>query len=155
MNNAKKIEWIFRFSIIVFWTLFWFFNVVDKFIGSSTFLWVGKNRLSQFIEYFSSIGIENQNVAFGFLAFVTIAEIVTLTLLVVALWYLIRMNNRKAYIFFFWGTLAGLAIFSFFTIGDQIFGDRRELLEHTTYWIAIIISWGAYVYFPKGKKFDR
>ena len=46
-------------------------------------------------------------------------------------------------------SFAGLVIFSFFAIGDQIFGDRVELQEHTTFWMALIISWGAYIYFPK------
>ncbi|MEK7510523.1 MAG: hypothetical protein AAB567_03165 [Patescibacteria group bacterium] len=147
MTNIES--YTVRFGVVIFWTLFWLFNVIDKFIGGSIFLWVGKDRLAQFVKYFSSIGIENQSVAFWFLTFVTIAEMIALVLLIIALWYLIRADSKKAYTFFFWGTFAGLAIFSFFAIGDQIFGDRHELLEHTTYWVSLIISWGAYVYFPK------
>lgn len=150
MNNIESK--VIRFGVVIFWALFWLFNVIDKFISSSTFLWVGKDRLAQFVKYFSSIGIENQSVAFGFLTLVTIAEIVAFILLVVALWHLIWANSQKAHSFFFWGTFAGLAIFGLFSIGDQIFGDRHELLEHTTYWVALIISWGAYVYFPKGER---
>lgn len=149
MISSKVEGKIIRIGIVVFWDLFWFFNIIDKFISSPTFLWVGKDLLTQFTNYFSSIGIENPNVAFGFLAFVTIAEIAAFILVTIALWYLVYDNEQKARLFFFFGTFVGLAIFSFFSIGDQIFGERHELLEHTTYWIALIISWGAYIYFPK------
>jgi len=140
---------VIQFGIIIFWFLFWLFNVIDKFIGDSTFFWVGKDRLAQFIKYFSSIGIENPSVAFAFLVFVSIAEIIALVLVAGALWQLTRGNEQKTHQFFFWGIFFGLVIFSFFAIGDQIFGDRHELLEHTTYWVALIVSWGAYKYFPK------
>ena len=43
----------------------------------------------------------------------------------------------------------GCVIFSFFAIGDQVFGDRGELLEHTIYWMALIVSWGAYKFLPE------
>ena len=35
--------------------------------------------------------------------------------------------------------LEELLIYRFFGIGNQIFGDRVELFEHTTYWIALSI----------------
>lgn len=140
---------IIRLGVVFFWTVFWLLNVIDKLISKSTFLWVGKDRLTQFIKYFASIGIENENVALAFLVFVTLAQITALYFLASSLWYSVKKREQKAYDFFFWGTLMGLAIFSFFSIGDQIFGDRAELLEHTLFWIAIIISWGAYKYFPQ------
>ena len=68
MTNIES--YIVRFGVVIFWTLFWLLNVIDKFIGGSTFLWAGKDRLAQFVKYFSSIGIENQSVAFWFLTFV-------------------------------------------------------------------------------------
>ena len=150
MNNIESK--VIRFGVVSFWALFWLFNVIDKFIGGSTFLWVGKDRYAQFVKYFSSIGIENPIVASSFLIFVTITQIIAFILIATALLYLIGKNERKAHSFFFWGTFVGLFIFSFFAIGDQIFGDRPELLEHTTYWVALIISWGAYIYFPKGER---
>lgn len=151
MSNAKIEDRVIQFGIVVFWALFWLFNVIDKFIGEPIFLWVGKNRFVQFENYFSSIGIESSIAVSGFLIFVTIAEIIALVLVGAALWHLIRKNEQKAHSFFFWGTFAGLAIFSFFAIGDQIFGDRVELWEHATFWMALIVSWGAYVYFPKAR----
>lgn len=149
MNNNIESK-VIRFGIVIFWALFWLFNVIDKFIGGSTFLWVGKDRYSQFVNYFSSIGIENPIFASSFLVFVTITQIIALILIATTFFYLIRRNEQKARHFFFWGTFVGLFIFSFFSIGDQIFGYRMELWEHTTFWMALIISWGAYVYFPKG-----
>jgi hypothetical protein len=149
MNSSRIEGKVIQFGVVGFWALFWLFNVIDKFIGSSTFLWVGKDRFAQFVKYFSSIGIENPNVASAFLVFVTIIQIIALFLTAAALWHLIVGKDDKARHFFFWGTFAGLFILSFFAIGDQIFGDRVELWEHTTFWMALIISWGAYMYFPK------
>jgi hypothetical protein len=34
----------------------------------------------------------------------------------------------------------------FFSIGDQIFGDRFSLLEHAIFWIISVISWIIYKY---------
>lgn len=140
---------VIRLGVVSFWMLFWLFNVIDKFITNAGFLWVGKNRLAQFTEYFSSIGIENSNVALGFLSFVAVAEFIAFILMAMSVWYLIARNEKKSDSAFFWGSFMGLTIFSLFTIGDQVFGERHELLEHTTYWMAIIISWGAYAYYPK------
>jgi hypothetical protein len=149
--NIKTEGRIIRFGIILFWTLFWLLNVFDKFITKPTILWVGKDRLAQFIDYFASIGINNPIVASTILQLVILAEVIAFICLFIALIQFILKNHDKAQTFFFWGTLTGLIIFSFFSIGDQFFGDRHELLEHTTYWLALIISWGAYVYFPKRK----
>ena len=140
---------VIQIGILAYWFLFWLLNVVDKFIGKSTFLWVGKDRFSQLVNYFASIGIENETIPYITLVFSTILEIIALLLLTFALFKYLSGHYQKARDIFFWGTFVGLAIFSFFSIGDQVFGDRVELLEHTTYWIALIISWGAYVYFPK------
>ena len=129
--------------------MFWLFNVIDKFIGGPTFLWVGKDRLAQLVQYFASIGIENPNVALAFLIFVTIAQIIALSLMALTLWHLTFGTDSRAGHFFFWGTVAGLFMFTFFSIGDQIFGDRAELLEHTTFWMAVLVSWGAYTYILK------
>jgi hypothetical protein len=140
---------VIQLGILVYWTAFWFLNSVDKIINQPLFLWVGKDRVAQFEKYFSSIGIEDPAVAMVFLIFVAIAEIAACVLLGAALVKFLKNKKEKAHRLFFWGTFVGLAIFSFFAIGDQIFGDRAELWEHTTFWMAIVISWGAYNYYPK------
>ncbi|MDA1060832.1 MAG: hypothetical protein O3B47_03495 [bacterium] len=150
LTKSKEAR-IIQVGIVLYWVFFWFLNVVDKFIGEATFLWVGKDRLGQLVKYFSSIGIENDFIALNVLRLTTFLEILAFFFVLLALIYQLIGNKKRAYNLFFLGTLFGLIIFSFFSIGDQVFGDRAELLEHTTYWIALIISWGAYIYFPKAK----
>ena len=140
---------VIQLGTMVFWFLFWLFNVIDKFIVDPMFLWVGKDRLTQFTEYFASIGLTDPMVARVFLIVVTTMEIIALISIAIALIYFAMGDRDKSHMYFFWGTFMGLAVFSLFTIGDQIFGDRFELLEHTIYWMALIISWGAYMYFPR------
>lgn len=137
---------LLRFAIVGFWLLFWLLNVIDKFISKPMFLWAGKDRMAQLVEYFSSIGIENINIALVFLVLISIAEITALFFVALSLWSLLRKNKKGARIWFFWGTLTGLAIFTFFAVGDQVFGEREELLEHTIFWVALFISWRAYTH---------
>lgn len=140
---------IIRFGIVIFWSVFWLLNVIDKFIGGYTFLWVGKDRFAQIGKFFASVGIDAPAFPLSALVFITILEITAFVLVTAALVNLIRKNEPRARTLYFYGTLIGLITFSVFSIGDQIFGDRFELLEHTIFWISIIVSWGAYVLFPK------
>jgi len=140
---------IIRFGIVIFWSIFWLFNVIDKFIGGYTFLWVGSDRFAQLGKFFSSIGVDTPTYPLGALAIIAILEITAFVLITAALWKLVRKNESRARTLYFYGTLVGLIIFSIFSIGDQVFGDRFELLEHTIFWIAIIVSWAAYILFPK------
>ncbi len=153
MNHRHLEGRIIQLGITGFWMLFWLFNVIDKFITDPTFLWAGKDRMGQFLEYFGSIGVSNPSIAFWTLIAVTMIELLAFILLLLAFIYFVKSKEKKAHIYFFWGTLTGLVLFSLFTIGDQIFGDRFELLEHTIYWIALIVSWGAYLRFPKEKSY--
>ena len=137
---------LIRFAIVVFWLLFWFLNVIDKFINKPAFLWAGKDRVTQLVEYFSSIGIENINIVLASLVFISIAEITVTLFLAFSLWNLLKKNGERAKLWFFWGTLTGLGIFTFFAVGDQVFGERSELLEHTIFWVALFISWRAYTH---------
>ena len=135
---------ILQFGVILYWTLFWFFNSVDKIIGGTAEFWVGKDRLTQFTDYFATIGMAESWVPLFTLYVVSVAEIAATALLVIALVQFIRKEKVAADALFFWGTFIGLLIFSLFSIGDQVFGDRVELLEHSIYWIALVVSWGAY-----------
>ena len=150
MFRTKTLEsQTLKIGLIAFWALFWFFNVVDKFISDPTFLWKGKDRLTQFTSYFQSIGVDNPDVALWFFIGVTIAEALAFIFLFLAFVRFIRKDKGEAKNLFVIGSLIGLFIFSFFTVGDQIFGDRVELLEHTTYWIALIVSLIAYSFFEE------
>ena len=55
--NASTAHLI-RFGILIYWSIFWLFNVVDKVIGGAHFLWVGRDRFAQFQKYFASAGLE-------------------------------------------------------------------------------------------------
>ena len=61
-------ERLVRGAILFFWTCFWLFNVVDKAIGGSTFLWVGRDRFAQFQKYFASTGLDSPHIANAALA---------------------------------------------------------------------------------------
>ena len=144
--TLNKENLIIKFGIIIFWWLFWLLNVVDKFIQTSGKFWVGKDRGAQFVDYFTSSGIEDPAVATYTLGFVTILEIIALIFGTIALLYFFKSDRARTRGGFFWVILTSLIIFSFFAVGDQIFGDRVELLEHSTYWIALIISWFVYTH---------
>ncbi|MCH8844764.1 MAG: hypothetical protein IID61_17515 [SAR324 cluster bacterium] len=131
-------------GIIVFWWLFWLFNVIDKFIGGKTFLWAGKDRYAQLVAYFSLIGVDNSVVIFASLFITTLLEVLALLFATFALAYCIAGNKKIAHGALFLTILTSLAIFSLFAIGDQVFGDRFELMEHTLYWIAFVFSWFLY-----------
>jgi len=138
---------IISLGIIVFWTFFWLLNVIDKFIVRDTLLWVGKDRLAQFVKYFSSIGIENPMVAFGVLSVTTILEFTAFVFGAFALYYFFKGDKIQTRGALFFSILTTIIVFSFFTIGDQIFGDRAELLEHSIYWVIAVLSWFIYTRF--------
>ena len=142
---SKDIEnKIICFGIIVFWWLFWLFNVIDKFIGGQTYLWAGKDRLGQLVQYFALIGIDNEAIIFLALLVTTVLEVFALVFATFALVYYVVGNKRIAHGALYFTILISLAIFSVFAIGDQVFGDRFELMEHTIYWIAFVLSWYLY-----------
>ncbi len=149
MPKTHVREGIITFGIAAYWFLFWLLNVADKLIGQETFLFAGKDRLAQFADYFSSIGLEASAYAYTSLSIITGLEILALIFAALAVFSLVFQKKKEAETYFFYTCLVGLTVFSFFSIGDQIFGDRFELLEHTIYWTSIIISWAAYKYFPK------
>ena len=141
-NISEKTEHrVISFGIIAYWWLFWLFNVIDKVIGKGIPFFEGKDRMAAFVKYFSSIGINNPIVAGGTLWFVSIMEFLALVFLSIAIYYWFKKKPILARGAMFYGILTSLFVFSFFAIGDQVFGDRMELWEHTMYWTALILSW--------------
>ena len=138
-------ERLVRGAILFFWTCFWLFNVVDKAIGGSTFLWVGRDRFAQFQKYFASAGLESPWIADLALYLAAALEAFALVFFAGALWNFVarRMNEARSWCFI--GILVTLVTFTFFSIGDHLFGDRFELLEHTLFWFVTLASWGVYV----------
>ena len=54
---------IVRYAILMFWSIFWLFNLLDKIIGGAHFLWVGRDRFAQFQKYFASTGLDSPHIA--------------------------------------------------------------------------------------------
>lgn len=153
ISEIKKENIIIRGGIILYWFTFWLLTTIDKVIPNTTFLWAGQDRLAQYTDFFLSLGVPGNFLPYTVFIIITSIEAIIFLLYGIALFNFFRGNFKKAHIYFFYGTVFGLIIFSISSIGDQMFGDRAELLEHTTYWISLIISWGAYVYLPRANKY--
>lgn len=152
MAMTQKEGAVLRGGILIYWSAFWVFNVIDKVLGQPIPLFAGKDRAAQLADYFNSVGITNSFVLQGTLVVITVLEVIAAYYLVRATLKFFKGDLHNAHHCFFRGTLVGLFIFAVFSIGDQVFGDRFELLEHTLYWIAILVSWAAYTYFPRRKR---
>ncbi len=136
-----KEQSIIRFSILVFWTFFWGLSVLDKIIPDVHFLWVGKDFFALFVKFFGSLGLKDSLVATVALAGVSALEAVNFVLYTVAFFNFMRGESLKADRWFFRAVLASTTLFALFSIGDQVFGDRFQLLEHGLFWLVLVASW--------------
>ena len=148
-NNKIMGRQLIRFLILIYWLLFWLLNILDKIIGGSHFLWVGKDRFAQFVRFFDSIGLGNPNIASVALIIAAGIEIFAFVFFYGALYYLIKKNIDSARSWCFTGIVLTLIIFTYFSIGDQIFGDHIELLEHGIYWFITLLSWVIFTHVDK------
>ncbi|MDA8628594.1 hypothetical protein N9M15_00095 [Bacteroidia bacterium] len=135
---------LIRYLILIFWALFWLFNVLDKLVGGAHYLFVGKDRFAQIQRYFDSIGLGNPLVTNFMLMFTTALESFALVCFLGALYHLQRKNIESNRAWFFLGIVVTLTTYTFFSIGDQIFGDHSELLEHALFWFIALLSWIIY-----------
>ena len=62
-----------------------------------------------------------------------------------ALLYYLKKKIETSRAWFFIGIVLTLITFTIFSIGDHIFGDRFELLEHTLFWFLTLFSWVAFI----------
>ena len=136
---------LIQFSILFYWSLFWLFNIVDKVIGGSMFLWVGRDRFAQFQKFFASAGIESPWIADFALIIAAGLEVFAFVFFLGALIYYVKKKAESARGWFFIGIVFTLITFTIFSIGDHIFGDRFELLEHTLFWFLTLFSWVVFV----------
>lgn len=147
-KSVKRGEnWVIRLVIIVFWTLFWLLNFADKVSGLGAGYWMGKDRLQQFADYFLRIGVTDITVPYAMLVVMAALEMIAFLLFAVALVEHVQGHQAAERKFVFHGVVVSLIIFTIFAIGDQLFGDRFELLEHSIYWISVIITWFLYTTF--------
>ena len=143
-SSKSSSHWL-KLGILVYWTLFWLFNVIDKVIGGAHFLWVGRDRFAQFQKYFASAGLDAPWVADAGLIVAAALEIFALLFYAGASIHFVKQRKDLARRWFFVGVLLTMATFTFFSIGDHLFGDRFELLEHTLFWFITLVSWVAFV----------
>ena len=132
---------LIRYLILSYLILFWLLNILDKIIGGSHYLWVGKDRFAQFERYFDSLGLGNPIIADAALIFTAGLEIFALVFFCGALYHLIKNDTSSTRSWFFTGIILTLGVFTWFSIGDQVFGDHSELLEHGIYWFITLLFW--------------
>lgn len=144
-----------RYFILIYWSLFWLLNVIDKIIGGAHFLFVGKDRFAQIERFFDSLGLENPIYANAVLILTAGLETFALVFFVGALYHFKKKNADSARSWFFIGIGLTLATFTYFSIGDQVFGDHAELLEHALFWFIALLSWIIFIRIDKIQLFDN
>ena len=145
VENNPSTNRIIRFSILFYWSIFWLFNIIDKAIGGSIFLWVGRDRFAQFQKFFASAGLDSPVIADVALIIAAGLEIFAFIFSLGALIFFLRKKVDKGRSWFFIGTVFTLITFTIFSVGDHIFGDRFELLEHTLFWFLTLFSWIVFI----------
>jgi len=145
---------LIRYFILIYWIVFWLFNVVDKIIGGAHFLFVGKDRFAQIERFFDSLGLGNPIFANVALIITAGLEIFAFVCFSGALYHFLKKNSDTARSWFFMGIVLTLTTFTFFSIGDQIFGDHSELLEHGLFWFITLLSWIIFIRIDKIQIFN-
>ena len=144
-----------RYSILFYWSIFWLFNIVDKIIGGSLFLWVGRDRFAQFQKFFASAGLESPAIANFALIIAAGLEVFAFVFFTGALLYFLKKKIETSRTWFFIGIVLTLITFTIFSIGDHIFGDRFELLEHSLFWFLCLFSWVAFIILENSSETEK
>lgn len=142
MKEKKLIQYL----ILIHWSLFSVTTVIDKIVPDVYPLWVGADFYTLFIKFFASLGLTDPIFATIALAGISFLEIVAFACFSFALFNLFKTKEKIAEQWFYRGISISILTFSLFSIGDQVFGDRFTLLEHTIFWIILIFSWVIYKY---------
>ena len=137
---------ILRFSILFYWTFFWGLSVLDKIIPDVHHLWVGKDFFALFVKFFGSLGLKDPIFATIALAFVSSLEGLNFVFYLLAIINFLKRNESQSQKWFFRGIFTSISLFSLFSIADQVFGDRFQLLEHGLFWLILIASWVIFKY---------
>ena len=136
---------LIKYLILIYWILFWLLNIIDKVIGGSHFLWVGKDRFAQYERLFDSLGLGNPIVADVALIITAGLEIFAVVFFSGALYHLINKNIDSTRSWFFVGVILTLTVFTYFSIGDQFFWRPRRTFG-TRYILVYISSFLGHVY---------
>lgn len=140
----KKINQFFAIPrlLVLYWAMFWLMNGLDKFLSRSKFndfTWHGKDRSEQFGGYFTSCGLPADWVQ-PLLLFTGVWELMIFVPLFVTLLNF-AVNSRLDKDLFELGMIASAATFIAFATCDIIFGDRAELLEHSTFIMLVAVTY--------------
>jgi hypothetical protein len=134
MKEKKLIQYL----VLIHWTLFSVTTVIDKIVPDVYHLWVGSDFYTLFIKFFASLGLTDPIFATIALAGISFLEIVVFVCFAFSLFNLYKVKDKIAEQWFYRGIGFSILTFSLFSIGDQVFGDRFTLLEHTIFWIILI-----------------
>jgi len=137
---------LIQYLVLIHWTLFSATTVIDKIVPDVYPLWVGADFYTLFIKLFASLGLTDPLFATTALAGISFLEIVAFVCFAFSLFNLCNSKDKIAEQCFYLGISFSALTFSFFSIGDQVFGDRFTLLEHTIFWIILMVSWVVYKY---------
>ena len=154
-KNTIPTNQLIRYAILVYWSIFWLFNIVDKFIGGSHFLWVGRDRFAQFQRFFASAGIDSPFIADFALVVAAGLEIFAFVFFTGALIHYFKNRFDAARSWFLAGICFTLITFTIFSIGDHVFGDRFEILEHTLFWFLTLFSWVVFIRLERSTSSDE
>lgn len=80
------------------------------------------------------------------LSFVALIETIVFVLLLMSLISLSKGKDKVSEKYFYRAIVLAIMLFTFFTIGDQAFGDRANLLEHSIFAISLLVSWVVFKY---------
>jgi hypothetical protein len=142
MSENKTIQ----YCILIYWTFFAATTVIDKIIPDVYPLWVGVDFYTLFIKFFASLGLTDPIFATIALAGVSSIEAVAFVCYLLSFFNLYCGKDKVSERWFYRGISCSILLFSFFSIGDQVFGDRFTLLEHGIFWIILVVSWMIYKY---------
>ncbi|HET7118097.1 MAG TPA: hypothetical protein VFI29_16485 [Hanamia sp.] len=135
-----------RYFILIYWTFFEALTVIDKIIPDVYPYWVGADFYTLFVKLFASLGITNPIFATIALAGISSIEIVVLVCYIFSLSNLNKGKHKSSEQWFYRGVSFSVLLFSLFSIGDQVFGERSNLLEHGIFLIMLIVSWVIFKY---------
>ena len=91
---------LIRGAILMYWSIFWLFNILDKVIGGSHYLWVGRDRFAQFQKYFASAGLDAPIIADASLIVAAGLEVFAFVFMTGALVYFLKSKFESLATFF-------------------------------------------------------
>lgn len=135
-----------RFSILIYWTIFSGLSVIDKIIPAVQMSWVGKDFFTLFVKFFESLEIKNPVFATISLASVATIEVMNFVLFLFSFINFTKGNTALSEKWFYRAIVSSMLLFTLFSVGDNAFGDRTQLLEHGVFWIILLASWATFKY---------